>query len=31
MRKLFDYGYQLAVKGYPWQKTPPGFAQETGK
>jgi predicted acylesterase/phospholipase RssA len=31
MRKLFDYGYQLAVKGYPWQKTPPGFSREIGK
>ena len=26
MRKLFDYAYQLARKGYPWQKYPPGFA-----
>jgi len=26
MRKLYDYGYQLAIKGYPWQKFPPGFA-----
>ena len=25
MRALFDYGYQLAKKGYPWQKTPPGL------
>ena len=25
MRKLFDYGYKLALKGYPWQKYPPGF------
>lgn len=25
MRALFDYGYQLAKKGYPWHKTPPGF------
>ncbi len=25
MRKLFDHGYQLARKGYPWQKYPPGF------
>lgn len=23
MRALFDYGYQLARKGYPWRKTPP--------
>jgi hypothetical protein len=26
MRKLFDYGYQQSVKGYPWQKTPPGYS-----
>jgi hypothetical protein len=25
MKKLLDYGYQKAVKGYPWQKAPPGF------
>ncbi len=25
MRALFDYGYQLAKKGYPWQKVPPGL------
>jgi len=25
MRQLFDLGYSMAVKGYPWQKTPPGF------
>ena len=25
MRALFDYGYQLGRKGYPWHKTPPGF------
>jgi len=25
MRKLFDYAYQLARKGYPWQKYPPGY------
>lgn len=24
MRALFDHGYQLALKGYPWRKTPPG-------
>ena len=29
MRKLFDYGYQLALKGYPWQKGPHGYAPET--
>ena len=25
MRELFDVGYNMAVKGYPWQKTPPYF------
>ena len=25
MRALFDYGYQLGRKGYPWQKVPPGM------
>jgi predicted acylesterase/phospholipase RssA len=25
MVKLFDYGYQLGRKGYPWHKTPPGI------
>ncbi len=25
MRKLFDYAYQLAQNGYPWEKYPPGF------
>jgi len=25
MRKLFDLGYRMAVEGYPWEKTPPGF------
>ena len=25
MRKLFAVGYDLAAKGYPWQKKPPGF------
>lgn len=27
MRKLFDYGYRLGVKGYPWKKTPPGYTE----
>jgi predicted acylesterase/phospholipase RssA len=26
MRQLFDLGYSLAAKGYPWAKTPPGFS-----
>lgn len=26
MRALFDYGYQLGRKGYPWQKASPGLA-----
>jgi len=25
MRKLFDRGYQDAVKGYKWHKEPPGL------
>lgn len=25
MRQLFDVGYSMAAKGYPWQKTPPGY------
>ena len=25
MRQLFDVGYRMALKGYPWQKAPPGF------
>ena len=24
MKRLFDYAYQLSVKGYPWHKAPPG-------
>jgi predicted patatin/cPLA2 family phospholipase len=27
MGKLFEYGYQMALDGYPWQHTPPGFSQ----
>jgi hypothetical protein len=30
MRKLFDVGYDMASKGYPWQKVPPGFQLSTG-
>jgi predicted patatin/cPLA2 family phospholipase len=26
MSDLFKVGYGLAVKGYPWEKSPPGFA-----
>ncbi|HKZ16628.1 MAG TPA: patatin-like phospholipase family protein [Geobacteraceae bacterium] len=26
MRRLFALGYEMAAKGYPWQKAPPGFA-----
>lgn len=25
MRKLFQTGYDLAARGYPWEKTPPGL------
>lgn len=27
MGALFDYGYNLGRKGYPWEKLPPGFAR----
>ncbi len=27
MEELFKLGYAMAVKGYPWSKTPPGFDQ----
>ena len=27
MGALFNYGYNLGWKGYPWQKLPPGFAR----
>ncbi len=25
MTRLFETGYEMAVKGYPWEKTPPGY------
>lgn len=25
MNELFEYGYELGLKGYPWKKLPPGF------
>ncbi len=25
MRKLYRLGYEMALSGYPWEKTPPGF------
>src|SRR5262249_39780355 len=25
MRPLFDTGYEMARKGYPWEKPPPGY------
>jgi predicted patatin/cPLA2 family phospholipase len=28
MRALFDYGYQIAREGYPWQKRPPGLVKK---
>ena len=31
MRKLYAVGYDMAAKGYPWQKTPPGFALTTNQ
>ena len=30
MQELFQLGYDMAVKGYPWAKTPPGFAIPEG-
>ena len=29
MNKLFDRGYQMAKKGYPWHETPPGWDHVT--
>ena len=29
MGKLFDLGYELALKGYDWKKQPPGFVHFT--
>jgi predicted acylesterase/phospholipase RssA len=31
MGKLYALGYDMAAKGYPWQKTPPGFALASDK
>jgi predicted patatin/cPLA2 family phospholipase len=28
MGKLYEFGYQMAKKGYPWAKAPPGFILE---
>jgi len=28
MRKLFDLGFQEALKGYPWRKSPPGLGED---
>ena len=30
MKDLYDVGYDMAVKGYPWVKAPPGFEAATG-
>jgi hypothetical protein len=30
MKELFQLGYDMAVKGYPWEKTPPGFGETAG-
>jgi hypothetical protein len=27
MRTVFEYGYKKGSAGYPWQKTPPGYAK----
>jgi hypothetical protein len=31
MNELFKVGYDMAVKGYPWAKTPPGFNAPPGE
>jgi predicted acylesterase/phospholipase RssA len=28
MRQLYDVGYEMALKGYPWLKAPPGFGTD---
>ena len=28
MRKLYEYAYDLAIEGYPWEKFPPGLSQQ---
>jgi hypothetical protein len=30
MKALFQVGYDMAVKGFPWVKVPPGFEEEVG-
>jgi hypothetical protein len=30
MRALFKIGYEQAVEGCPWQKTPPGYVAPSG-
>jgi hypothetical protein len=30
MNELFQLGYDMAVKGYPWEKAPPGFEEAQG-
>jgi predicted acylesterase/phospholipase RssA len=30
MSELFQLGYDMAVKGYPWEKAPPGFEEAQG-
>ena len=30
MGALFDYGYSLGRKGFPWKKTPPGLESQLG-
>lgn len=29
MRQLYDVGYDMASKGFPWLKTPPGFSDDS--
>jgi hypothetical protein len=31
MKELYALGFEMASKGYPWQKVPPGFEDLEGK
>jgi hypothetical protein len=30
MRALYNFAYQKAARGYPWEHAPPGFRAESG-
>ena len=31
MKKLFALGEEMAIKGYPWEKAPPGYILDSKK